>query len=556
MSLALEFEAANLFGLSPFAARALTGRTAELGLVVPQTLDAMPRVNTDLFDPPRRRDLAARLEAKLAALEPHVRVIDSVRRLAQPGATCILAGQQPGLFGGPLFNAFKALHVVRLARALEAEWHTPVIPILWNHADDHDLAEVHHAWFANDQHNLVKVGLPGASSGRTPFSHFVCRDDVHQHDNLRSRLADLHIGGLDPDVAQLAVPRDGETLAAAWTRFHLELFGHLGLVVIEPDWIREDLSNALADVVAPHPLSCLRRASERLTQAGLDIAIDPEHAALVYHLESRAKVADDDRQVGVERLALRPGGEGWKFDHEQGSRTATELAAEIVRDKPNYNAGALLRPIVQDLALPVAAYVGGFGELAYHAQLGELRERSGLAPGVFVPRLSATVTDARLRASLRHIRMSAGAFLRTPNLNERQVHQVDAAQVERLRAAYRGFRTELMGEHDSLNAIDPGLGGQLRRVLSHAKKHVDALATRVERIETSLSGSDRRHRRRLLAQLWPRDTPQERLLTTCQLIARYGRDWLDELLAEIDPLPLEHLIVHVDPHAPGPTNQP
>ena len=40
MSIALEFEAANLFGLSPFAARALTGHTAELGLIVPHTLDA------------------------------------------------------------------------------------------------------------------------------------------------------------------------------------------------------------------------------------------------------------------------------------------------------------------------------------------------------------------------------------------------------------------------------------------------------------------------------------------------------------------------------------
>jgi bacillithiol synthase len=554
MSIALEFEAANLFGLSPFAARALTGHTAELGLIVPHTLDAIPRLNTDLFDPPRRRELAERLEAKLATLEPHVRVIDAVRRLAQPGATCILAGQQPGLFGGPLFNTFKALHVVRLARALEAQWQTPVIPMIWNHADDHDLAEVHHAWFANDQHNLVKVGLPGASSGRTPFSHLVCDDETHQLGNLRSRLADLHMGALDPAIAQLAVPRDGETLAAAWTRFHLELFGHLGLVVIEPDWIRQDLSNALADVIAPHPLACLRRASERLTHAGLDVAIDPEHAALVYHLVPGSKrgATEAASQTSVERLALRPGGDGWMFDHEQGSRTATELAAEIVKDKPNYNAGALLRPIVQDLALPVAAYVGGFGELAYHAQLGELRERSGLAPGVFVPRLTATVTDARLRTSLRHIQMSAGAFLRAPNLDERQVHQVDAAQVERLRAAYRAFKSELMLEHDALSAIDPGLGGQLRRVLSQAKKHVDALATRVERIETSLSGSDRRHRRRLLAQLWPRESPQERLLTSCQLTARLGRDWLDELLAEIDPLPLEHLIVHVDPHAPDP----
>lgn len=546
MSLDLEFASADVFGLTPLAARALTGRTEPLGLHVPQSASAVPRPDTSLFDPPRRAELAERLEAQLTARGAHVAVLEAVRALRTPGATCVIAGQQPGLFGGPLFNAFKALHVVRLARTLTAEWGAPVVPVLWNHADDHDIAEVHHAWFVNDQHNLVKVGLPGASSGRTPCSHYTCTEERHQLEALRSRLSDLCAAGLAPELAARAVPKDGETLAAAWTCFHLEHFGHLGLVVLEPDWIRPSLSEALADIVAPHPLAALEAGSERLQAAGLDVAIDPGHAALVYHLAGNHDRSDT--APPPERHALRPGGDGWTFDHEEGSRTPSELAAKIVQDKPAYNAGALLRPIVQDLALPTAAYVGGLGELAYHAQLAELRTAVGLQPGVFVPRLSASPTDARLRTSLRHVKRTAAGFLADPSFDSAPAHAVPPGQAQRLDDAFMAFRELSMGEHDALGALDPGLAGQLRRVLNKTKKEVDALTERIRRIEASSTGSDRRHRRRLAAWLWPREAPPERVLTTAQVLAMWGTTWLDELLEQLEPFPTEHHIAHIDPH--------
>jgi uncharacterized protein YllA (UPF0747 family) len=246
---------------------------------------------------------------------------------------------------------------------------------------------------------------------------------------------------------------------------------------------------------------------------------------------------------------LRPGGDGWAFDHEPGSRTPSELAAEIVRAKPAYNAGALLRPIVQDLALPTAAYVGGHGELAYHVQLGELRERVGLAPGVFVPRLFATLTDAQVRKSLRHVQRGAAEFLRAPNLNTQADPTTAPGQAERLEAIFRTFRDQMLAEQQALKAIDPGLPSQLRRTLGTSKKGFEVLGKRIRRIESSSSGSDRRHQRRLSAQLWPRELPQERILTTCQMVSKWGRSWLDELFAVLEPLPLEHWIVHVDPHA-------
>ncbi len=94
-----------------------------------------------------------------------------------------------------------------------------------------------------------------------------------------------------------------------------------------------------------------------------------------------------------------------------GSRTAAELAAEIVQEPAAWSAGALLRPVVQDMALPVCSYVGGWGELAYHAQLGRLREATGVTEVAFIPRLSVTLSDPDIRASLEVLGCSAADIL-------------------------------------------------------------------------------------------------------------------------------------------------
>ena len=62
-------------------------------------------------------------------------------RLALPGALAVTTGQQPGLFGGPLYTMHKAMSAAGLAAELEAAWGRPVVPVFWLAGDDHDFAE-------------------------------------------------------------------------------------------------------------------------------------------------------------------------------------------------------------------------------------------------------------------------------------------------------------------------------------------------------------------------------------------------------------------------------
>jgi bacillithiol biosynthesis cysteine-adding enzyme BshC len=536
---ALEFQylPADVLGLPEWAARALAERPrpASLGgLVMPHELAAFPEPE-DRHEPAARTELAAALELELARFRPHVAVLESVRALRSPGACVLVAGQQPALLGGPLYDLYKALHVVVLARALAQRWERPVVPLFWNHADDHDLAEVHHLWIQNPNLDLRKVALAGMSSGRTLLSRIVFEEERHHLGALAELLRQNLWEGPERESALATfLPRAGETFSGAFTRTLLELCGHLGLVVLEPQWLRAPLSRLIARLVASELEPALASGAASVRASGREPAIDPRSAALVFH------------HVDGKRHALRLADGLYRYDGESGARTASELAAEIVQEPLEWSCGALLRPVVQDLLLPVAGYVGGFGELAYHAQLGALRAHAGAPATPFVARLSATLVDAASRESLAKLGLGVRDVLAARG---QLVPEASAAPappvVGELRAIAKRAAGELVALRAEAAALDPGLAQQLKRTADQLEDLVDKLAAKLERVQANNAGTGRRHHRRLANGLFPNGAPQERVRGALEFVARHGPGWIDELLAGIDPLPTEHLVVHL-----------
>jgi uncharacterized protein YllA (UPF0747 family) len=65
---------------------------------------------------------------------------DRLERAASSGFV-VTSGQQPGLFGGPLYTWWKALSALALADELEKLTGLPVAPVFWAATDDSDFAE-------------------------------------------------------------------------------------------------------------------------------------------------------------------------------------------------------------------------------------------------------------------------------------------------------------------------------------------------------------------------------------------------------------------------------
>ncbi|MBL8858489.1 MAG: bacillithiol biosynthesis cysteine-adding enzyme BshC [Planctomycetes bacterium] len=530
----IEHASADVLELKALARAALSGSVDAALVRVPRNLQQIEQP-ADRWEDEEREELARSIGNGLGALGPHVAVVDALRALATPGTFAVVTGQQPGFLAAPLYSLYKALQSIALARELTRAWGTPVVALFWNHADDSDLAEVNHAYVVNVNLDLQKLVLAGLSSGKQPLSRIPMDEEAQRLPALRAVLAQIVAGEEHAERAlAMFVPKHGETLARAFTRAFTELLGPLGLVVIEPDWIRPQMSRELARIVALDPAAALARGTERARRSGVEIAIDPSDAALVFALDERG------------RKALRAGGDGFRYDGEDGSRTGAELAAEIVQDPLNWSPGALLRPIVQDLVLPAVAYVGGFGELAYHAQLSDLRTTCGAPRTAFVPRISLTLVDPECRLALKRLEVDVATVLRARGAYAAEGNTTpEPAVLEQMRAIAKRASKELAALKSELAALDPGLAVQLKRTGDQVEELVAKLVAKGERVHQNNSGKGRRHERRANNVLFPRQSPQERVLGPLTYVARFGEDWVRELCAELDPLAPEHLIVNL-----------
>ena len=292
----------------------------------------------------------------------------------------------------------------------------------------------------------------------------------------------------------------------------------------------------------------------RASAADYPVAIEPAGAALVYR---------HDPQTGA-RSALRAGGDGFRFDGELGSRTRAELQAEIVQSPAEWSPGALLRPLVQDACLPVAAYIGGFGELAYHAQLIALRQSLEAPLTPFVPRVSCTLCDPECRIALAKLDTDVESFIRAHIAPGGETARSPADQagdaratsapatdapkvVDDLRAIAARAARELGELRAAVGALDPSLVVQIKRTADQVRAVVDKLAEKAERVHQNKSGKGKRHERRLASWLAPRGMLQERVLGPLQFVARFGEDWTHDLAREVDPFASEHLLVQLAP---------
>jgi bacillithiol synthase len=529
VKLAIQRPELDLATFTPIARAALERKLALEGVRV--ALDAKDfEKPADRFS---KRERDALVDALGAGRSDAVR--KTLDKLREPGACAVVTGQQPGLLVAPLYNLYKALTAARLAAELEKRWGTPVIALFWNHGDDHDIAEVHHAFVQNVNLDLQRISLAGLSSGRLPFSRIVLDEEHHR---LRAAVeacnASLPHARLLPEALELLMPRVGETLAGAFSRGLENLVGHLGVVVFEPDVLRESLSTALARLVASEPLAPLLAGAEAQRRAGFEPAIEPREAALLYRVDERG------------RSALRAGDDGWHLDGADAPITTAELVRAIEREPHAYTAGALLRPLVQDLALPSVAYVGGWGELAYHAELGALRIRAEAPRTSFVPRASCTLIDPDTRDAMEKLAVTAAEVLADPKVLEKEDTTPAPPIIARMRELGRSIERDINALRGDLTPLDAGLAQSLKRTAHQARVLLDTAREKAERVHQNASGRGRRNLRRVANTLLPRGEPQERVLGPLDFVARFGRSWIDELFAAIDPFDARTLLVDLD----------
>ncbi len=469
------------------------------------------------FPEANRAALLQALRKQYHGLELGSEVSKSLDDLSHPDALAVTTGHQLCLFLGPLYTTYKLLNTIRLSRLLSSDLGRPVVPVFWMASEDHDRAEIDHAWIGSSK--VEWPGQAGGAVGRLPLDGIT--GTVEEAARLISHTA--HGARLAELIRECYAP--GRTLAEATRRFVHALFGRFGLVIIDGDdralkehfipVMREELVNGIAHRAVTYADELLRERYEPQAHA---------RQVNLFHLRAghRSRI---ERQAG--QFQVLDGGPRFSLD---------ELLLDMELRPQDYSPNVLLRPVYQETVLPNVAYIGGGGELAYWMQLRWLFQAVQVPMPAVLLRTSAALLSPAVEALRQKMNLSLhDLFLPEHVLVNKAVHLAT------------GVSTAVDTERDSVHRALDELSRRAKAIDPTLEMHVAAVQARMNRqLEGIGQRMDRALRRReavqvarvqaLMADLFPRGGLQERRESVLPWLAAHGDRFLDELLDALDPL--------------------
>jgi bacillithiol synthase len=447
------------------------------------------------------------LDALRPAFDARGAAAARLERSAKSGFA-VTAGQQPGLFGGPLYTWWKALTALSLADRLERETGLPVVPVFWAASDDSDYAEAAETFIATAA-GAERIALPPLEDNGRALAQIPLGDVSAQVEKLLASAgsaSNTHIA----DILRQAY-RPGATIGGAYLELLRGVLEPLGVAVLD----------------AAHP--AVRSAAFPVLARALQSSQQIEDALVA------RSAAIKDKKMSPQVKVVK--GRTLVFGETDGARdriAIKESQDKLQSVKPGeLGPNVLLRPIVERSILPTVCYIGGPAEIAYFAQVTAVADAMNTVAPVVVPRWSGMVIEPRVEKILARYDISPDD-LRDPHAVETRMarESLPPALVERIAS----LRQSLSASVQAL-ASTPGADLVAPTVLDGLVRNV---THRLDRLERRYVAAVKRRGNEALREvavargsLFPDNVPQERALNGVPLLARYGDELVTSAMREI-----------------------
>ncbi len=453
-------------------------------------------------------------------------------------ARLVITGHQPGFLTGPLYTIYKAVTTVAAAAHLESLTGARHIPVFWVASEDHDLDEARAVRFPLPDGKTAEYSLPHPAD-RRPLSAYPVDSAAEQV--VASALESLQGRRFAGEARALAELYRGRDLAGGFAAMMASLFSSRGILIIEPETLRP-LAAPIFRKCLVEPEELLARIEEGIREVkerGIQAQVSARFPLFLlsqgkrHHLQPEAR----DSSSGEGRFLLE--GTGRSF------RTGELL--EILQAEPErFSSGVLLRPLVQNAILPNVMYIGGPAEIAYFAQLRPLFEWFGLPPPGIGLRMSATLIEGKVERTMRRLELwppSAPGIRRWERARREEdlLPPLPDGPEPLLRALAAEIREKMRRALE-----DPRIPAADRRRLETSGDkiagEIEKLGARATRVTRQSESENLQAAGRALRNVFPDGGLQERRWNILYYIAKYGREWIDELIQEIeqDPFHVEH----------------
>ena len=429
-------------------------------------------------------------------------VSDEVQRWSAGKTQTIVAGQQVGFAGGPLYTFAKIATLLKMKRESEARGN-PTTVFFWLATEDHDFAEV--ATLAlpsrdpDRQQDLTWIRASHGADSREVVGSLPIPQSLI--DELTTKL----------EISRPKWLRPGITFADSFAELVTSAFNG-GFIFV--DALLPELRRAGAPLFEKIMKrwnaiqSALATRSKELEAAGYPSQIVPredDSYTLLYRIDAK----------GNRQLISKPSG---------------------VDAPETISTSAITRPLLQDFVLRPNVFVGGPAEVSYYAQIAPLHRLLDVA----LPRVSLR---GHVLVAPRRIVRTIGRYEIPPEDVFRSADELsephESKGVGEVRSITEQAEENLKKSIDRIRDIslpaDHAVARSINRSIGHLEYHFRKLSERAIRGLVRKDKDRYLALRELVATLYPDHHVQDRVVAWLPFWCEHGNGFVERVIHEIEP---------------------
>jgi len=459
----------------------------------------------------------------------------------EQGAMVIVGGQQAGILTGPLYSVHKAISVIALAKEQSTKLQQPVIPVFWIAGEDHDLEEINHTYTV--QGELLKKRAYGERSRRKTMASATALNKESMTQLINTIIRDIGETEYTETLIKQLVDalNNSETFTDFFACLMNQLFKEEGLLLIDAAnfQFRQFEHKYFAQIIQSNEeiARVVTEKEQELERAGYGkpILATYEAANLFYVEDGERHLLERKNDLFVNLAA------NLKFTQEE--------LLEVAHNHPErLSNNVVTRPLMQEMTLPVLAFVGGPGELAYWATLKNAFSVLDLQMPIFAPRLHITIVTRHVEQLLREHQLTVTDVWegKALHLKERFIADVQDSEAKR---QIQAMQQLLVEKYEELASYLEKQHLQLDKILeknqeNHAKQF-DYLQQKIEQTVLGKHETTIRKFMTLQNELYPNDGFQERSFNPYQYFNEFGPMLITEMLKQNYSIGKHHYLLYL-----------
>ena len=454
--------------------------------------------------------------------------IQNIEALKEGNTFTITTGHQLNLFSGPLYFLYKIISTINLTSELKHRYPDyNFVPVYWMATEDHDFDEINYFNFEGKKIQWNRESSGGVGRLNTDGLEKVFEVFSSQLDNSKNA----------ETIKELFKKAylNHNNLANATRYFANELFGELGLVIIDAD--DKSLKHLFApyvknELLAHKSQNFVEQSNANLSSLDYRVQVNPREINLFYLKENiRERIIKKDASFNVNDTDIK-----W---------SESEILKELETHPERFSPNVIMRPLYQEVILPNLCYIGGGGELAYWLQLKSYFNSENITFPILLLRNSVLIITSKQKDKLKKLGLSfKDIFQKQNSLINNQVKLLSKIKID-FSDQKNHLKNQFKDLHEVAKQTDKSFLGAVSAQERKQIKGLEHLEKRLLKAQKRKLKDDLGRVTDLQNQLFPLQSLQERNTNFSEFYLEYGEQLIQQLVLNLQPLKSEFLILEL-----------